>query len=238
MIQFSLWIITPDSDLSGRWYRLFSRECFQTLVCASLAEFSQPPDTWGIVFLEAGLEGLAAPGDLAAFLKGRKNLSAIIACPPGKASNQLISGFLESGADDFVQTDLDEKILLSKTRAHIRRLLPSLNAARTVLTSRAGDIALDRTRRTLRTGVGSKKERTIEALTPKEFDIFSLLLSHEEEVVSRGYLMEAVWRDKSGKVNCETIDKHIETLRNKLGDYGRRIKTVYGAGYTFKGGER
>lgn len=238
MIKFALWIITTDADLSARWYRVFSRECFQTLIYASVSEFKPDADTWGLLFVEAGAEGLGSPAELAAFLKGRKHISAIIFCPPAKASNQLISAFLESGADDFILNDLDEKVLISKTRAHIRRLLPSLNVARTQICSLSGDISLDKARRTLKTGIGSKKEKLIETLTPKEFDIFSLLLAHEEEVVSRSYLMEEVWKDKSGKVNTETIDKHVETLRNKLGDYGRRIRTVYGSGYTFKGGER
>lgn len=234
MIQFSLWIITPDTDLAGRWYRLFSREAFQTLIHSSLSGFTPPPDTWGIVFAEAGPPGLASPEELSGFLKGQKSLSVIVFGRREKVSNKQISGFLESGADDFITSDIDEKVLLSKTRAHIRRLLPSLNAARTVLTSRGGDVELDKLKRTLKTGIGSKNERTTEALTPKEFDIFSLLLTHEEEVVSRAYLMEAVWKDKSGHVNCETIDKHVETLRRKLGPYGGKIRTVYGAGYTYK----
>jgi len=46
--------------------------------------------------------------------------------------------------------------------------------------------------------------------------------------------MEDIWRERSGHVNLETIDKHVETLRHKLGAYGKNIRTVYGTGYTYK----
>ncbi|HNW45622.1 MAG TPA: helix-turn-helix domain-containing protein [Elusimicrobiales bacterium] len=78
--------------------------------------------------------------------------------------------------------------------------------------------------------------KTLENLTPKEFEIFYRLLGSEEAVVSRESLMEEIWQEKSGKVNSETIDKHVETLRHKLGTYGRNIRTVYGTGYTYKAG--
>ena len=105
--------------------------------------------------------------------------------------------------------------------------------ARTLVTSRNGDIEIDRTRRVIRIGIKTKKPNSIESLTPKEFDIFSILLSNEEQVVSRNFLMEEIWKEKSGQFNCETIDKHVETLRHKLGSYGKNIRTVYGTGYLF-----
>ena len=46
--------------------------------------------------------------------------------------------------------------------------------------------------------------------------------------------MEEIWKERSGQVNCETIDKHVETLRHKLGPYGKYVKTVYGSGYMYK----
>ena len=61
-----------------------------------------------------------------------------------------------------------------------------------------------------------------------------MLLSDETHVVSRKSIMENIWQEKSGDVNSETIDKHVETLRRKLKGYGENIRTVYGTGYTYK----
>lgn len=238
MTEFTIWLTGTDKETARRWYNLFSRELFHTVQLSGFRELDQSREGCGLLFAEIGAGGMASPPDLAALLVGRKNLSVIVFGAPGRTGNELISGFLENGADDFITTDIDEKVLLAKTKAHIRRLLPSLNAARTVLVSRNGEIELDKLKRSVKTGFRSKKEKSVENLTPKEFDIFSLLLSKEEEVVPRSLLMDEIWKEKSGEVNCETIDKHVETLRRKLGTYGRNIRTVYGTGYTYKSGDQ
>ena len=102
------------------------------------------------------------------------------------------------------------------------------------LVSRNGDVEIDRERRTVRTGVSGKKPAELPNITPKEFEILAALLCKEEQVVTRNFLMENIWKEKSGRVNFETIDKHVETLRHKLGHYGRNVKTVYGSGYMYK----
>lgn len=235
MINFTLWLIIPDRDIADKWYRLFSRERLNVKPLPNLAAGGRiPHDAWGIAFVEICAGGLASPRDLKTFLSGRKNISTMVFSRPNKTSNSEISAFLECGADDFITSDIDEGVLLSKTKAHIRRLLPSLNMARTVVTSADGDIEIERVKRTIRLGLSSGKEKALHDLTPKEFEIFALLLSNEDHVVSRKYLMEDIWREKSGHVNFETIDKHVETLRRKLGAYGKNIRTIYGTGYTYK----
>ncbi|MFA6435309.1 MAG: response regulator transcription factor [Elusimicrobiales bacterium] len=235
MIEFALWLITPDRDIADKWYRLFSRERLNVKPLPDLSAAKKiPQDIWGLAFVEFGAGGFAAPRDLQTFLNGRKNISVIVFGKPGKTSNSDISGFLENGADDFITSDIDEKVLFSKTKAHIRRLLPSLNLARTVVTSADGDIEIDNVKRTVRLGLASGNEKTLHDFTPKEFGIFAVLLSNEEHIVSRESLMEDLWKEKSGEVNLETIDKHVGTLRRKLGAYGKSIKTIYGTGYSFK----
>lgn len=235
MIEFSLWLATPDRVLADKWYRLFSRERLNVVPVPDLSRLANiRQDTWGIAFVEVCRDCLPAPKDLKVFLNGRKNVSVIAFSAPGKTSNADISEFLENGADDFITSDIDEKVLLSKTKAHIRRLLPNLNLARTTVTSANGDIEIDRVKRTIRLGLLTGKTKTLDGLTPKEFEIFLMLLSDEEHVVTRKLLMEDIWRDKCGHVNPETVDKHVETLRHKLGAYGKTIRTVYGSGYVYK----
>lgn len=235
MIKFALWLITPDREIADKWYRLFTRERFNAKPLPDLSAVGRlPQDTWGLAFIDSCAGGFTSPQELKTILSGRKNISIIVFSGPDKTSNSDISAYLECGADDFILSNIDERVLLSKTKAHIRRLLPSLNLARTVVTSADGEIEIERVKRTVRLGLASKKTRTLDGLTPKEFEIFFTLLSNEDHVVSRKALMEDVWREKSGHVNVETIDKHVETLRRKLGSYGKQIKTVYGTGYIFK----
>jgi DNA-binding response OmpR family regulator len=246
-----LWLITPDREILDKWYRLFSREHLNVITCAGALAGSAgsktcgpiptlaaagnfPQDTWGLTFMEICAGGLTSPRDLKAFLSGRKNLSVIVFSKPGKTSNSEISSYLENGADDYITSDLDERVLLSKTKAHIRRLLPNLNLARTVVTSADGEIEIEKVKRSVRLGPAAGKNKVLDGLTPKEFEILFLLLSNEGQAVSRKSLMEEIWLEKAGHVNVETIDKHVEVLRRKLGSYGKNIRTVYGTGYTYK----
>lgn len=67
-------------------------------------------------------------------------------------------------------------------------------------------------------------------LTLKEFELLRLFLSHPGMVYTREQLFHAIW----GMEYCgetRTVDMHIRTLRQKLGIYGERIKTVRGVGY-------
>lgn len=235
MMKFVVWILAKDKALAEKWYRLFTREHFEVSLLPDLGSLDGAAQySWGILFAEIAQDCLPSAKGMGALAAGRKNLSFIVFSRPEKTTNSLISEFLEGGADDFITSDIDEKILLSKTKAHIRRLLPSLNLAKTVVTSRNGAIEIDRTRRTVVLNKKAGAEKTLDNLTPKEFEIFYMLLGSEEAVVSRETLMEEIWKEKAGKVNTETIDKHVETLRHKLGSFGKNIRTVYGAGYTYK----
>ncbi|HPX70862.1 MAG TPA: winged helix-turn-helix domain-containing protein, partial [Bacillota bacterium] len=56
-------------------------------------------------------------------------------------------------------------------------------------------------------------------------------------VFSRDHLLEKVWGlDYFGETR--TVDVHIRTLRQKLGDCGSLVKTVRGVGYSLEAPER
>ena len=67
-------------------------------------------------------------------------------------------------------------------------------------------------------------------LTYKEFELLKLMLQNVGIVLSRDVIMERVWGvDFEGE--SRTLDMHIKTLRQKLGESGKRIKTVRNVGY-------
>ena len=67
-------------------------------------------------------------------------------------------------------------------------------------------------------------------LTLKEFELLRVFLENMNRVYSRDQLMNLVWGE-SYVGESRTVDVHIGTLRTKLGDAGRAIKTVRGVGY-------
>ena len=72
------------------------------------------------------------------------------------------------------------------------------------------------------------------ALTYKEFEILSLLLRQQGRVLTRDVLMDRVWGLEAEREN-RTLDVHIRTLRQKLGEAGNMTETVRGVGYKLGG---
>jgi DNA-binding response OmpR family regulator len=127
---------------------------------------------------------------------------------------------LDSGADDYLVKPFTFRELMARSRAILRRRGIDLQQV-----LRVGDVALDRqARRVTRSG------RQIE-LTPREFDMLELFLSHPRQVFTRDVILNRVWGyDYMGDTNV--IDVHIRHLREKLGDDNRSfIRSVRGVGY-------
>ena len=67
-------------------------------------------------------------------------------------------------------------------------------------------------------------------LTYKEFELLCVFINRPGMVYTREQLFSQVWKaDYMG--DSRTLDSHIRTLRQKLGDYGKRIRTVRNVGY-------
>ena len=67
-------------------------------------------------------------------------------------------------------------------------------------------------------------------LTAKEFELVYLLVSNPNKVYSREQLLKTIW-GPSYPGDARTVDVHVRTLRQKLGDAGEQIETVRGVGY-------
>ena len=67
-------------------------------------------------------------------------------------------------------------------------------------------------------------------LTLKEYELLKRLMKHSNIVLTRDQLLEDIWGyDFDGETR--TVDVHVRTLRQKLGDAGEQIETVRGVGY-------
>ena len=69
-------------------------------------------------------------------------------------------------------------------------------------------------------------------ITAKEFDVLELLVCNPNKVYSRESLLTFVWGNKASESgDVRTVDVHVRTLRQKLGEAGAYIETVRGYGY-------
>ena len=129
---------------------------------------------------------------------------------------------LDKGADDYLCKPFGIMEFISRVKAVLRRAQSS--AVSTPSALRFGTIALDDLTRTV-TVDGEPVE-----LTFKEYALLHFFLEHPEEVLARERIMKAVW-DTDDLLESRTIDMHVRTLRQKLGDAGEAIRTVRKVGY-------
>lgn len=127
---------------------------------------------------------------------------------------------LDMGADDYVPKPFGVMELLSRVRAVLRRTSPQTDTDVVI----CDNVIV----------YPSQHKVVVEGneieLTLKEYNLLFLLLSSKSQVFSRKQLMDKVWGD-SYVGESRTIDMHIKTLRQKLGEGGDIIKTIRGVGY-------
>ncbi len=132
---------------------------------------------------------------------------------------------LDLGADDYLVKPFGMLEMVSRVKAVLRRCKPK-NPANTM---RVRELELNVAERIV-TINGNKI-----SLTYKEFEMLSLFMKNRGRVFSRDMLYNEIWgEDYVGETR--TVDVHIRTLRQKLGEYGEMIETVRHVGYKFGGG--
>lgn len=229
-------IISPDRSASLRWQRTIQREGWTAETHTALrAACSHGGGRAELLLLDLELPECRTGESFRHLLKERTPVSALTFGNPQTVTNAQIALLLEAGADDFIYSTLDERVLIAKLKAHIRRIMPAIEETTSKLTSSSGDVQLDRCRHAVKLGLREGKCSELDNLTQKEFAILSMMVNNEGRIMSREDILEKLWGDGAGNVYSECIDKHIESIRKKLGTYGKRIKTVYGSGYMFLG---
>ena len=130
---------------------------------------------------------------------------------------------LDSGADDYIAKPFGMMELVARVRAVLRRTQDAVSSAEHVLLS-DGPISLDERAHTV--CVSGQPVQ----LTLKEYQLLTLLMKNQGAVLTRDVLLENIWGYGS-ESETRTVDVHIRTLRQKLGDAGALIETVRGVGY-------
>ena len=132
---------------------------------------------------------------------------------------------LDSGADDYIPKPFRMMELLSRIRAVIRRTASEEN----IEEYQIGGLYVCPSQHIVKV-----HDKTV-TLTLKEFELLCLLLSKPEMVFTRSQLLNQIWGyEFDGE--SRTVDVHIRSLRQKLGDVGECIETVRGVGYKIGGG--
>lgn len=128
---------------------------------------------------------------------------------------------LESGADDYISKPFSILELLSRIKAVLRR-----SSKKDTDHINYKNLSINTKKRTVKVD-GEKID-----LTYKEFEMLNLFMNNLTNVITRDDFLIKIWGyDYQGETR--TVDVHIASLRSKLKDAGKYIKTVRNLGYKF-----
>ncbi len=126
---------------------------------------------------------------------------------------------LELGADDYIAKPFGVMEFIARIKTIQRRLKPQSEKLE------FEGLSMDLIAHSL------KINGNFVELTLKEFELLKLLLQNCERVFKRDDILELVWG--YAYTSSRTLDIHINTLRSKLGAFGKHIKTIRAVGYKF-----
>ena len=215
-------IVEDDGNIAELLHLYLEKEGFETAVAG---DGGKGVELFRSFHPELVLLDVMLPGEDGVSLLRRmkaspnfRDIPVVMATARGAEYDKIQS--LDLGADDYLVKPFGVMEMVSRVKAVLRRCRPQETGH--VLS--AGGISLDPERRTV-TVEGQRVQ-----LTYKEFELLRLFLSRPGMAFTREQLYTQVW-DMAYMDDSRTLDMHIRTLRQKLGNCGRLIETVRNVGY-------
>ena len=217
-----IWCVEDDSSIRDiEVYALtstgFDAQGFEDGDSFWIALQTEKPDLVILDVMLPGKDGVT----LLKLMKGSeefRDIPVIMATAKGSEYDKIQS--LDLGADDYLVKPFGIMEMVSRVKAVLRRCKP---AKETKLLKLDG-LVLNPEEHT----VTVDGERVV--LTYKEYELLYLFLSQPGIAFTREQLLSSVWNaEYLGETR--TVDMHIRTLRQKLGEYGNIIETVRNVGY-------
>lgn len=179
-----------------------------------------------LVLLDVGLPDRLGYELVSELRAGKEKELPIIILTARSAISDKVTGF-SLGADDFVVKPFDVLELQARVGARLRRSAKE-RAERTLI--QYDGLSLNVVSHEVRVRENAR-DHLVE-LTPHEYKLLQLLMMNPNVVFSRDKLLDRVWG--SGRhVEDRTVDRHISSLRKKLGSRGSHVRTITGSGYKF-----
>ena len=174
------------------------------------------------------MDGIAAT----AALREITNAPILMLTAKGESADKILG--LNVGADDYITKPFDPAEVLARVRSHLRRY------------TRLGAQPQEEEKKVYTVGPVTLDEEAVSVtvdgdpvtLTPIEYNILRLLISHPGRIYSSSQIYEQVWNENAvGADNAVSV--HIRHLRQKIEidpSEPRYLKVVWGLGYKMEGG--
>ena len=207
--------------LEGYGYQVSSYETAEE----ALEELEKErPDLAVFDLMLPGMDGLAAIRLIREREDDLKNIPVIVLTAKDKEYDKVVG--LDGGADDYMTKPFGVLELAARIRSLLRRVTERQSVKAEGRVSLGGLTVNTDAREVSMNG-------SPVVLTYKEYELLMYLVDNRSRVVERDELLNRLW-GYSADIETRTLDIHIRTLRQKLGEEGSRyIRTVRSVGYRF-----
>lgn len=221
--MYKILIVDDDRRINELLEDIFTMEGFDVLRAfdgEEAIEILDNIDDIDLVLLDVMMPKIDG-WDMLAYIKSRFDIKVLMLTALSEEDDEVRG--IRSGADDFIVKPFKRAVLVER----VKRLLSDFKD-RTSVNYVCDDLALNQSEcRVYIKGEAVK-------MTTKEYQLLLLLMKNPRRALSRDTILDKIWGFEYDG-NDRTIDTHIKMLRHSLGEYGERIRTIRGMGYSFDG---
>ena len=216
-----IWCVEDDASIRDIEVYTLQTTGFEARGFADGAEFwdalvHERPELVVLDVMLPGVDGIELLRRMRASTEYR-DIPVIMATARGAEYDKVLG--LDLGADYYLAKPFGVMEIVSCVKAVLRRCRPEESRI-----LRAGGVSIDLAGHTVEANSARVE------LTYKEYELLKLFMSHPGTAFTRDQLFNDIWgMDYCGE--SRTVDMHIRTLRQKLGECGGMIQTVRGVGY-------
>lgn len=225
-----IYVVEDDAEIRGMEIYALQSSSFEAMAfdCGKSMEESlkitgsQKPSLIILDIMLPGEDGLTILRRLRA-QDSTKNIPVMMLSAKGTELDKVRG--LDSGADDYMTKPFGILEFISRVKALLRRS-SKIETAAGIL--ELGNVVLDDERHIV-TVDGVPCE-----LSFKEYELLKMLMASPGRVYSRREILERVWgifETSKNFIETRTVDVHVKTLRQKLGEGGAIVHTIRNVGY-------
>ncbi len=222
-------IVDDDPNIAELISLYLTKEMFEPMIVgdgeAALREFDRfRPDLIILDLMLPGIDGYQVCREI----RTHSNTPIIMLSAKGEVFDKVLG--LELGADDYMEKPFDNKELVARVKAVLRRFSAPVETAPIdeIKEVNYPDISINLSNYSV-IYKGSHVE-----MPPKELELLYFLASSPNQVFTREQLLDHIWGYEYVG-DTRTVDVHVKRLREKIKDHEHwRISTVWGIGYKFE----
>ena len=216
-------IVDDENDIAELISDILEDEGYETYIAndGNTAISLVKEEDFDLILLDVMMPDISGT-EVCAAIRNLTSCPIIFVTAKTNLTSKLV-GF-EVGADDYITKPFINEELVARVKAHLRR------DKRTLENKKKNTIEIGEIKLNKESFEVFKNGKPV-MLSTKEFELLRYLMENAGIVLSKDQIYQSVWKNNYGDIG--TVAVNIKSLRNKLDQDEKYIKTIWGMGYKF-----